>query len=84
MTQKLLAADSYRFGSVVTADLAVGYRFGAVSDTLSDFTASLKIANLLDNVQINDFGGLQSATPTPIYWAVAGRSIFFNISASVN
>jgi iron complex outermembrane receptor protein len=83
-TQKLIAADSYRFGSVFTMDLAVGYRFGALSDNLSDFTASLKIANLLDNRQINDFGGLQSATSTPIYWAVAGRSIFFNISASVN
>ena len=67
-----------------TVDAAVGYRFGALSDNLSDFTASLKIANIMDNRQINDFGGLQSATPTPIYWAVAGRSIFVNLSASLD
>jgi iron complex outermembrane receptor protein len=83
-TQKLIAADSYRFGSVFTLDLAMGYRFGPVVDHVGDLTASIKIANLLDNRQIDDFGGLQSATPTPIYWAVAGRSIFFNLSMAAD
>ncbi|HEY0266643.1 MAG TPA: TonB-dependent receptor [Rhizomicrobium sp.] len=84
VTQKLIAADSVRLGSLATVDLALGYRFGAVMDNVSDFSASIKIANLLDNRQISDYGGTQSATPAPLFFTTAGRSIFFNISAALN
>jgi iron complex outermembrane receptor protein len=84
VTQQLVAADSYRFGSVATVDLAGGWRFGNITNSSSDFSISLKVANVLNNRQINDFGGLQSATNTPIYWAVAGRSVFLNLSASLH
>ncbi|HEY4274357.1 MAG TPA: TonB-dependent receptor [Rhizomicrobium sp.] len=84
VTQKLIAANDYRLGSMATMDLALGYRFGAVTAGLSDFTASIKVANLLDNRQISDFAGLQSATPTPLFWTVAGRSVFLNLSASLD
>jgi len=84
VTQKLLAANSVRLGSLATVDLAVGYRFGALSENVSDLTASIKIANLLDNRQISDYGGTQSATPDPLFFTTAGRSIFFNISLGLN
>jgi len=79
---QITPSNSYRFGSVVTFDLALGYRFGAIDENVSDLTAGLKIANLLDNRQITDYGG-DSTNGDPIFWTVAGRSIFFNISASV-
>ncbi|HEY4075581.1 MAG TPA: TonB-dependent receptor [Rhizomicrobium sp.] len=84
VTQKLIASNSVRLGSLGTVDLAAGYRFGAMDDHISDLTASIKIANLLDNRQISDYGGTQSATPLPIFFTTAGRSIFFNISAALN
>jgi iron complex outermembrane receptor protein len=84
VTQKLIAADSFRLGSMATMDLSVGYRFGAVTEGLSDLTASIKVANILDNRQISDYAGMQSANPVPLFWTVAGRSVFVNLSASLD
>ncbi len=84
VTQKLIAADTFRFGSVVTFDLAAGYRVKNVSDNVSEMVVSIKLANILDNRQIDDLAGLQSATNLPAYWTVAGRSFFFNVSMNLN
>jgi iron complex outermembrane receptor protein len=83
-TQQLVAADQYRFGSVVTFDFAAGYRIKDVNPTMSELVFSVKVANILDNRQIDDLAGLQSATNLPAYWTVAGRSFFFNVSMNLN
>lgn len=88
-TEKLVAADTFRFGSTFTADLAAGYRFSPVSNMDNGFTISLKVGNILNNRQLVDYGGTQSATSAqypngaPIYWTVAGRNVFLNLSASL-
>ena len=82
-TSKLIAANDYRFGSSFSLDLAAGYRFGALVNQVNDFTLSVKVGNLLNNRQLVDFGGTQSATSTPIYWRMAGRSVFVNLSVSL-
>lgn len=83
-TSKLIAADAYRLGSSVTVDLAAGYRFGALVDHVRDFALSVKVGNLLNNRQVVDYAGTQSATATPIFWTVAGRSVFVNLTTSLN
>lgn len=76
-------ANSYRVDPVFTADFAVGWRLTDLGYHLADITPSLKIGNILDSHRINGFAGTQSATGTPLYWTVPGRSVFFNLSASV-
>jgi iron complex outermembrane receptor protein len=81
-------ADSYGLDGYITADLAAGWRFRNVTPLLRDFTASVKVSNLFDNKIIDDYAGQQSATSAafpngaPLFWTVAGRSVFVNLSAS--
>jgi iron complex outermembrane receptor protein len=55
---------------------------------VQNVTVSIKVSNLFNNRVIDDYAGQQSATSTafpfgaPLYWTVAGRSAFLNISAS--
>lgn len=77
------ADDQYRFGTVMTADLAVGYRFEDVAPWMSNLAVSLKVGNLLDNRQYVDYAGNQSVSGAPLFWLEPGRSIFFNISADL-
>ncbi|WP_259654617.1 TonB-dependent receptor domain-containing protein [Gluconacetobacter dulcium] len=82
-------ANQYRIGSITTADLALGWHFHHLSGFMSDLTPSLKIANLFDSHVISDFAGNQSAASAgypdgaPLYWRLSGRSIFFNLSATL-
>jgi iron complex outermembrane receptor protein len=88
-TQKAIASDDFELGSSFTLDLAAGYRFNQSANHLGNLTVSVKVSNLLNNRQIVDYGGNQSATSAqfpngaPIYWTVAGRSVFLNLSASL-
>jgi iron complex outermembrane receptor protein len=81
-------ANSYGLDGYVTADLAAGWRFRDLAPFLRDFTASVKVSNLFDSRIIDDYAGQQSATSTafpngaPLFWTVAGRSVFVNLSAS--
>ena len=71
-----------------TADLAAGWRFQHLTPWMKEFSASVKVSNLFDNRQIDDYAGQQAATSTafplgaPLYWTVPGRSVFVNLSAS--
>ncbi|HVY33641.1 MAG TPA: TonB-dependent receptor [Caulobacteraceae bacterium] len=81
-------ANQFGLDGYWTADLAAGWRFRNLTSTMNDFTVSVKVSNLFDNRQINDYAGQQSATSAafpfgqPLYWTVAGRSVFLNLSAS--
>lgn len=81
-------ANSFYFGSYTTADLAFGWHFRHLLTAARDVTASFKISNVFDNRSIDDYAGQQAATSAafpngaPLFWTVAGRSIFFNVSAS--
>ncbi|MEI9992592.1 MAG: TonB-dependent receptor [Rhizomicrobium sp.] len=83
VTQKLIAVDDVRLGSSATVDLAAGYRFDPLIENTADLVVSVKISNLLDNRQIVDYAGTQSGTDVPLYWTVAGRSVFLNFSSSL-
>jgi iron complex outermembrane receptor protein len=80
--------DSFGLDPFVTADLAAGWRFRNPLSDVQDVTVSIKVSNLFDNRVIDDYAGQQSATSTafpygaPLYWTVAGRSAFLNVSAS--
>lgn len=82
-------ANQYRIHSNVTADLALGWHIRHVGGYLRDVTPSLKISNLFDNRAVNAFAGNQnSASPgypegAPLYWRIAGRSVFFNLTATI-
>jgi iron complex outermembrane receptor protein len=72
----------------ITADLAAGWHFRQLIPGLKDFTVSVKVSNLFDNTKIDDYAGQQSATSSafpygaPLFWTVAGRAVFANLSAS--
>jgi iron complex outermembrane receptor protein len=81
-------ANSYGFDGYITADLAAGWRFRDLHPGLQDLAVSVKVSNLFDNRVIDDYAGQQAATSTafpngaPLFWTLAGRSVFVNLSAS--
>jgi iron complex outermembrane receptor protein len=81
-------ANSYGFDGYITADLAAGWRFRDLHPGLQDLAISVKVSNLFDNRVIDDYAGAQAATSTafpngaPLFWTLAGRSVFVNLSAS--
>lgn len=75
-------ANSVGLDPYVTADLAAGWRFRDGPGSLKNLTVSVKVSNLFDNRAIDDYAGTQSKTGDNLYWTVAGRSAFLNISAS--
>ncbi|QDH25843.1 TonB-dependent receptor [Neokomagataea tanensis] len=75
-------ANQYRISSNATADLALGWRIHNIGGYLRDVTPSLKISNLFDNHAVSAFAGNQSVGNAPLYWRLAGRSIFFNLTAT--
>jgi iron complex outermembrane receptor protein len=75
--------NNFGFDPYVTADLAAGWRFHMVTPWLKEASASVKVSNLFDNRTIDDYAGQQSANANvPLFWTVAGRSAFLNLSAS--
>lgn len=73
--------NQYHINSQFTADLAVGWNFHNVEGWMKDLGVSLKVGNLFNNRGLADFAGNQSATNAPLYWFVAGRSVF-NLTTS--
>ncbi|MEJ5143007.1 TonB-dependent receptor [Gluconobacter albidus] len=74
--------NQYKIHSNVTADLALGWRIHNIGGFMRDVTPSLKISNLFNNRSISDFAGNQSYGDAPLYWRLAGRSVFFNMTAT--
>jgi iron complex outermembrane receptor protein len=86
-TQQLVAMDQYHFGSLVTFDLSAGYKITHSDEIshLAGLTVSIKISNIMNNRQIDDYAGAQAAgAALPLYWTVAGRSYFLNLSTNLN
>ena len=86
---KTVFANQYRIGSTTTADLALGWHFKKLGRYMRDVTPSLKISNLFNNRAVSDFAGNQSAASAgypdgaPLYWRLAGRSVFFNLTVTL-
>jgi hypothetical protein len=79
--------DQYHFGSLVTFDLSAGYKITHSDEIshLAGLTVSIKISNIMNNRQIDDYAGAQAAgAALPLYWTVAGRSYFLNLSTNLN
>jgi iron complex outermembrane receptor protein len=80
--------NAFWFDPYITADLAAGWHFHQLLPHLKDFTVSVKVSNLFDNTKLDDYAGQQSATSSafpygaPLFWTIAGRAVFANISAS--
>ena len=75
--------NQYKIGSTVTADLAMGWRIHHIGSFFRDVTPSIKIANLFNNRSISDYAGTQSYGDAPLFWRIAGRSVFFNMTATM-
>jgi len=80
--------NEFGFDPYVTADFAAGWRFNNLNPMVKNFTISVKVSNIFGNREIDDYAGQQSATSAafplgaPLFWTVAGRSAFVNLSAS--
>jgi iron complex outermembrane receptor protein len=72
-------ADQYRLRSVLTTDLAAGWRLRDVTSYLPALSVSLKVSNLFQSRSVSDFSGTQSVGGAPLYWKLAGRSLFLNV-----
>jgi len=72
---------STRIKTDFTADLAVGYHFRQPPPYAKLATISLKVANILNNRQIDDFAGYQSVGSAELFWRNAGISAFVNLDA---
>jgi iron complex outermembrane receptor protein len=78
-----ILGNQFGFAPYVTADLAAGWKFHNLAPDLKNFVISVKVSNIFNNREINDYAGQQSANPTvPLFWTVAGRSAFLNVSTS--
>ncbi|MBR0560186.1 TonB-dependent receptor [Neokomagataea anthophila] len=75
-------ANQYRISSNATADLALGWRIHNIGGYLRDVTPSLKISNLFNSHAVSAFAGNQNVGNAPLYWRLAGRSVFFNLTAT--
>ncbi|GBR46064.1 TonB-dependent receptor [Neokomagataea thailandica] len=75
-------ANQYRISSNATADLAFGWRIHNIGGYLRDVTPSLKISNLFNSHAVSAFAGNQNVGNAPLYWRLAGRSVFFNLTAT--
>lgn len=86
---KTVFANRYRIGSTMTADLALGWHFRKLGGYMRDVAPSLKILNLFNNRAVSDFVGNQSAASAgypdgaPLYWRLADRSVFFNLTVTL-
>jgi len=83
--QNIIYDNQYPLHSIFTVDLAGGYNFLSADEHafVKGWTISFKVGNVLNNRQISDFAGTQSATNDPLFWTVAGRSFFLNLSATL-
>jgi iron complex outermembrane receptor protein len=86
---KTVLGDSFHLTSFVTADLAAGWRFKTnFGGVLKEIVPSVKISNIFDSRKIDDYAGNQSAVSAafpsgqPLFFTVAGRAIFFNLTAN--
>ena len=81
--------DQYKIQRYITADFAAGWNLKNVIGPLRGLSPSVKVSNIFNNKSISDFAGNQSVTSAaypngaPLYWRVAGRSVFVNLTASV-
>jgi iron complex outermembrane receptor protein len=72
---------STRIKTDVTADFAVGYHLHLPPPYAKQATISLKVANILNNRDVDDFAGYQSVGSADLFWRNAGISAFVNLDA---
>jgi iron complex outermembrane recepter protein len=73
--------DQFRLNAYATADGAISYNFGAMSNAVKDFKVTLTAQNLTDRKSIYFFTGT-SGGGEPVYFTLPGRSFQVSLSAS--
>jgi iron complex outermembrane recepter protein len=73
--------DAFRLNAYATADGAISYNFGAMSNAVKDFKVTLTAQNLTDRKSIYFFTGT-SGGGEPVYFTLPGRSFQVSLSAS--
>jgi iron complex outermembrane receptor protein len=83
------SGDTYRFGGYGTADAAINYSFGPLSNAVKDFKVGLTMQNLTDRKSIYFLNGYTNgsapagyANGNPLFFALPGRSLQVNLTAS--
>jgi len=81
--------DAYRFNAYATADGAISYSFGTLSNAVKDVKVTATVQNLTNRTSIYTLAGYTSgATPpgfangNPLYFTLPGRSFQVSLSAS--
>ena len=73
--------DQFRLNAYATADGAISYNFGAMSNAVKDFKVTVTAQNLTDRKSIYFFTGT-SGGGEPVYFTLPGRSFQVSLSAS--
>ena len=73
-------ANSQRLGGFTTADAALGYRSNSGPWGAKGYSISLDVNNLFDVHKLIAYAGSQSVSGTPLYFGLAGRGVFLDLS----
>ena len=73
--------DAYRLNAYATADAAVSYSFGALSNAVKDLKVTVTAQNLTDRRSIYFFNGT-TGSGAPLFFTLPGRSAQVSLSAS--
>ena len=73
--------DQFRLNAYATADGAISYNFGAMSNAVKDFKVTVTAQNLTDRKSIYFFTGT-SGGGEPVYFTLPGRSFQVSLAAS--
>jgi iron complex outermembrane receptor protein len=73
--------DQFRLNAYATADAAISYNFGAMSNAVKDFKVTVTAQNLTDRRSIYFFNGT-TGSGSPLFFTLPGRSAQVSLSAS--
>ena len=73
-------ANSQHLGGFTTADAALGYRSNSGPWGAKGYSISLDVNNLFDVHKLIAYAGSQSVSGTPLYFGLAGRGVFLDLS----
>lgn len=78
------SGDSVELEPLFTMDLSAGYNLGKVDDALRDTAIQVQLDNLTDVRKIINFAGTTVGAGTPLFWTQPGRSVFVNVTTTLD
>ena len=78
------SGDTEALSPLFTLDLAAGYNLAKLDDDLHNTTIQIQVDNLGDVKKIINFVGTTVGAGTPLFWTQPGRSVFVNLSTTLD